>query len=381
MIDAEKLQRVLPRLNDYDKDVDTWISDLAKTLELYDIVEPRKIFIWVLEATDEDVHGDLNSLKVKKGNEVKYPSLKQIQSCIEEYLNITENDKCSILKDLKISNNETIKKFNYRHKRLYHRLSRDRQQFVSVKDYINAIKTRMYPCSRVLEAECETLSEAYKVAEVAEETEREMNTVSFNENNYHSNNLMIAQNNRGLSIMNHPFYQGFLVGQSRRRGIQRYFNPNYNNYNTYGYKDNNNNSQYYNNYNNYYNNKNLNGNTYNNVNGINNNTNSKYNSQNFNNYRNYMENNNQSYGNNKRNIAAFTPGNNLMSITNLNGDNKNNNQIKEVNTSNFGNNLNKRLICFRCSQPGQKFMDCPNSFKQLEEMEEKASSSTSHLNQ
>jgi len=197
----------------------------------------------------------------------------------------------------------------------------------------------MYPCSRVLEAEYETLNEAYKIAEAAEETEREMNTVSFNENNYHSNNFMIAQNNRGLSIMNPPFYRGFLVGQSRRRSIQRYFNPNYNNYNTYGYKDNNNNSQYYNNY------------------------------------------NNQSYSNNKRNIVAFTLGNNLMSITNLNGDNKNNNQIKEINTSNFGNTLNKRLICFRCSQPGQKFMDCPNSFKQLEEMEEKASRSTSHLNQ
>jgi len=47
------------------------------------------------------------------------PTLKEIQDTIEEYLHITENDKCSVLKSLKINKDESLKKFNYKYKKLY----------------------------------------------------------------------------------------------------------------------------------------------------------------------------------------------------------------------------------------------------------------------
>ena len=42
MFDATKLQKKLPYLADYGKDVDSWMTDFVKTMELYDIMEPRR---------------------------------------------------------------------------------------------------------------------------------------------------------------------------------------------------------------------------------------------------------------------------------------------------------------------------------------------------
>ena len=118
MFDAAKLLKVLPHLSDYGKDVESWIGDFSKTMELYDIVEPRRVFTWAKEAVEEDIKGAINSLKIKEGKEIRYPNFKEIQAAIEDHLHITESDKCSVLKSLRINNDESIKKFNYRYKKI-----------------------------------------------------------------------------------------------------------------------------------------------------------------------------------------------------------------------------------------------------------------------
>ncbi|ORX41864.1 hypothetical protein BCR36DRAFT_309628, partial [Piromyces finnis] len=171
-MDASKLQRAIPQLNEYGKDVDSWMEEFSRIMEIYDITEPRRIFIWAKEAVDCDIKEVLNSLVKRRNNEMHYPKFKEIQVAIEEYLEITPNEKCSNLKLLKIRDNETIKNFNYRYLKLYYHLDHDYMRLISVEDYLNAIKTRVYPHSQVIISECETLTEAFKVAERAEKAEK-----------------------------------------------------------------------------------------------------------------------------------------------------------------------------------------------------------------
>jgi len=215
MFDATKLQKKLPYLADYGKDVDSWMTDFVKTIKLYDIMEPRRIFIWVKEAVEEDIQGALQSLVVRRGDEMRYPTFKEIQNTIEEHLHITENDKCTVLKTIQINQEESIKKFNYRYKKLYNKLSLEYRRLISVKDYTNAISSRVFPCSRVMVAECDTINEACKIAEVAEETEKEITNINQrNEINNVRNHIMFTQNQPDNSLlMQHPFYKNLQLNQ------------------------------------------------------------------------------------------------------------------------------------------------------------------------
>jgi len=390
MIDAEKLQKALPRLIDYGKDVDSWIYDFVRIMELYDVTEPRRIFVWAKEAVEEDMHGALNALKTREGNTAKYPNFKQIQKAIEDQLNITENDKCSIVKGLKINNQETIKKFNYRHRKLYQGLSRDYQKLVSVKDYTNSISVRVFPCSRVIIAECNNLSEAYRIAEIAEEAEKEIMTNNERTNDYGSNNLMVIQNNNN-SLMNHPFYQNF------QNGMQNNFNQNYNSYGGNNIRATRGNYRGFNNRTRFTDFRNNNNNMMSTFNGINNGNNYNNNNNMINNGNNYPTNlpannilnpgnygnNSHAYGNNNLqnnnhlgNGNSFSA-NNMVTATINGNQGVSNNMIN--NKNNINNYQNRKMICFRCSQAGHKVSECPYTFKQLAEMEEKGTIS-SHLN-
>ena len=71
MFNAAKLQRILPLLINYGKDVESWITDFSKTMELYDIMELRRIFTWAKEDVEEDTQGALNSLVKGKGDSIR----------------------------------------------------------------------------------------------------------------------------------------------------------------------------------------------------------------------------------------------------------------------------------------------------------------------
>ena len=438
MFDATKLQRKLPHLADYGKDVDSWMTDFVKIMELYDIMEPRRIFIWVKEAVEEDIQGALQSLVVRRGDEMRYPTFKEIQNTIEEHLHITENDKCAVLKTIQINQEESIKKFNYRYKKLYNKLSLEYRRLISVKDYTNAISSRVFPCSRVMVAECDTINEACKIAEVAEETEKEIANINQrNEINNMRNHIMFTQNQPDNSLlMRHPFYENLQLNQLPMNHNNNIFQER-NNWNSKSRLWNNNNNFRNSNYvyhmSNPYNNPNYYLNNTNDINKMNNgnftnrynsrfnynkfwhsnninqymNNNNKYNMNNMNNnqpsneirdnkmnhYLNNLNNNinitnndkehdNQMFNNNKFNT------NNMIQSFNYQNGNNHNNGIENNNVSNtlvtnknsINNNNNNHVNCYRCTMNGHRASECPYTFKQLAELEEKGLLNK-HLNQ
>ncbi|ORX41390.1 hypothetical protein BCR32DRAFT_288496 [Anaeromyces robustus] len=442
-------------------------------MELYDVLEPRRIFVWAKEAVEEDIQGVLNSLRTRTGNEIRYPGLREMQAAIEDYMHITENDKCAVLKSLKINNDETLKKFNYKYKKLYQKLSHEYRRLISVKDYTNAISTRVFPCSRVMIAECETLNEAFKIAEIAEEAEKEISSANIKNGYEKEANIMVTQSyiNNGNPLLNHPFYENlnynqlstnynpnisrnednsFITTNNRNYGqnmrTNNFRNQNYVNYmvNPYNninkhnnnYNNNNNirgskmkyynNNQYMNNNNNQYMNNNNNQYMNNNNNQYMNNNNNQYMNMNNNQYMNmnnnyHMNNMSRNYSANERrgnininnstnnNMTNNIPdnymnkrnNNNIHSFNYQNDNNYQNNTNKVDNTINtmvtainennpsngatnmnnnisnnfgnntFNNNINNNYICYRCTLRGHKSSNCPYTFKQLAEMEEK----------
>ena len=47
MVDASKVKRDLPYLYDYGKDIDTWIEDFKGVMEMHDIQDSSRIFVWL----------------------------------------------------------------------------------------------------------------------------------------------------------------------------------------------------------------------------------------------------------------------------------------------------------------------------------------------
>jgi len=412
MFDAAKLLKVLPHLSDYGKDVESWIGDFSKTMELYDIVEPRRVFTWAKEAVEEDIKGAINSLKIKEGKEIRYPNFKEIQAAIEDHLHITESDKCSVLKSLRINNDESIKKFNYRYKKLYKKLNAEYRRLLTVKDYTNSIAIRVFPCSRVIVAECESLNEAFKIAEVAEEAEREIftNTRQTNLNSNIGPSVMITQSSmNGNPLVQHPFYGEFHNGQQGnyinpnsfrppRRNNKMFtnnqWNNNYNNMNSYpNFQINNlktNSLNYQNNTRNFkdsgYNRINNDRNRLMNINYANVNQsvhipeNLHRNNGNYN-KNNYMINNNNmmnnylqpSRNNQSSNLIFNNDPSNLININKTNeatSGKPSNNKYVNNNYVNITTDK-KRIQCYRCTLSDHKAADCPYTFQQLAEMEAK----------
>ncbi|OUM70674.1 hypothetical protein PIROE2DRAFT_56711 [Piromyces sp. E2] len=165
MMDSSKLQKTIPHLNEYGKDMDSWMEEFNRVMEIFDVNELRRIFIWTKKVVDCDIKELINSLAKRRNNEIRYPKTKEIQAAIEEYLEITQNEK--------------------------------------FEDYLNAIKQRAYPHSQVIISECETLREAFKVTERAEKAKRK--TISENTNIYNVN--MITQNPTYPTIMSNPIYK------------------------------------------------------------------------------------------------------------------------------------------------------------------------------
>ena len=420
MFDANKLQKKLPHLADYGKDVESWMTEFVKVMELYDIMESRRIFTWVKEAVEEDVQGALNSLVVRRGDEMRYPTFKEIQNAIEVHLNITENDKCAVLKSLQINPDETIKKFNYRYKKLYNKLSLEYRRLISVKDYTTAISSRVFPCSRVMIAECDTINEACKIAEVAEEAEKEINNINQrNETINMRNHIMFTQNQPDNSLlMRHPFYENLQLNQLSTNNNNNIFQGGNNlNYKFKQWNNNNNNSFRNSNYSNrmsnpynnsyYYLNNNddithmNNGNLINRYNNrlnynnfLNNNNINQYMNNNNKNNRSNMSNNqlandirdtrnnhyltNNEYDNQRLNSKKINSNNRTQSFSYQNGNNhhngiENRSVINTMVTTNnkYNDNNNNQVICYRCTLKGHKSSECLYTFKQLAEMEEK----------
>jgi len=396
MADASKIRRDLPYLANYGKDIDSWIEDFKNVMEIYNIEEPNRIFIWVKNAVEADIKNLLKSLCTTRNNVKRFPSYKEIQRAIEDYLEITQNDKCSILKALKIKRNETIKGFNYNYLTLYHRLDLEYKKLICVDDYLNAIHGRVYVHSQVILANCKTLTEAFEVAERAEKAE--VRTITSK----NSQNVMIYQNNINKNnniLLNHPIYRnlrehGNNLDNSRQASsyVMGYINENstnnrmfipgrYSNNKNKSFNNNNNyyhgveqiqqnntydSRRFYNNYepkarksvicysckqvghkayecpNNNNNGSNRNNNLYNmNNNDMSNNYNNNFDyNNNSNNYNNYYNNSNKNGNNNSFNGSNhYFNKNNKFTGNNI--TNRNNNNFNENNIPTGNNNFNR----------------------------------------
>ncbi|KAG4085858.1 hypothetical protein H8356DRAFT_1061202 [Neocallimastix lanati (nom. inval.)] len=345
-MDIYKLLRSLPSLKNYGKDVDLWIYDFEEVTDLWDIQNPKRRLVFMKECVNYALKEVLKSIEENCENQTNLSTQIIIEE-IEKYLGITQNDKIWELKEMKIKTNESIPIFNINYIRKFKNIDEEMRKLITVEDYINSIKPRIYPCLRVLEQECENIEEAIKIAEKASRIEETLKfKIDFNnyKQNYKKdyindyNNNINKKNNKimcfrcyelghkafnckysfkELSIME----EKGIIEKNKRSNYRKNFNKkkifsyNKNNYKLNGKKGNN----YY-----YNNNENYSGNVCN--------WNNKQNNININkknNLNNYMSINNN-YRNNKLNI----PSNKNFERINTNSIFINSNKNNNVNENN-----------------------------------------------
>ena len=76
---------------------------------------------------------------------------------------------------MKINSKESISNFNYKYLRKYNDIDNNIKKLITVNNYVNSIKSRIYPCLRILEEEIEDINEALKYAEKVERIEKKLN--------------------------------------------------------------------------------------------------------------------------------------------------------------------------------------------------------------
>lgn len=168
----DSILKVLPKLSSRDRDIETWYDNFQRIMELSGIEDKKKIFIWAKESMQGMLKGVVEDQKVRnEDGTYNYPTLEEIKAALEEHLDITPQEKCSIVKSLVIQRGETIKDFNWRYKRLFKSLPMVWKEFITVKDYLRSIAQRPYARSEVIMYKCETLEEAFEAAELAESVE------------------------------------------------------------------------------------------------------------------------------------------------------------------------------------------------------------------
>ncbi|KAL6628548.1 hypothetical protein U3516DRAFT_848978 [Neocallimastix sp. 'constans'] len=319
-MDIYKLLRSLPSLKNYGKDVDLRIYDFEEVMDLWDIQNPKRRLVFMKECVNYALKEVLKSIEENCENQTNLSTQIIIEE-IEKYLGITQNDKIWELKEMKIKTNESIPIFNINYIRKFKNIDEEMRKLITVEDYINSIKPRIYPCLRVLEQECENIEEAIKIAEKASRIEEKLKfKIDFNNYKQNYKNDYINDYNNNINKKNNKImcfrcyelgHKAFnckysfkelsimeekgIIEKNKRSNYRKNFNKkkifsyNKNNYKLNGKKGNN----YY-----YNNNGNYSGNVCN--------WNNKQNNININkknNLNNYMSINNN-YRNNKLNIPS-----------------------------------------------------------------------------
>jgi len=171
-----ELEEILPRLNVTARDVDSWGDEFARIMRLANITEPMNIHSWAMECVEGKLRGVLQDLAIpNQDGTMKYPSIEEMKEAIEDALEVTPQEKCKRLQNLKIRRGESIQNFNWRYKKLYNSLSRFYQSFITVEDYIESIAHRPYARSQVITQRCDDLEDAFEEAELAERAEEDIN--------------------------------------------------------------------------------------------------------------------------------------------------------------------------------------------------------------
>jgi len=155
-----------------------------------------------------------------------YPSITDIKTAIEKFLDITPQEKCFNLKSLKIQKGESIKDFNWRYGKLYRSLTPESQAFITINDYTDSLLSCPYARKEVITSQPANLEEAFKIAELAETASEVPNR--------NRNVVMFTNTYGGLNSIFPNHYNN------------NYNNRNYNNPNNYDYNNYRYNYNYYN---------------------------------------------------------------------------------------------------------------------------------------
>jgi len=166
-----ELQRILPRLNESARDIDSWCEEFTRIMSLADINNPKSILSWAIECVDGKLKGILQELHTKNEEDDTYPLIEEIKKAIEDELEITPQEKCKRLQRMKIRRRERIKNFNWRYKKIYNNLPKIYQTFITVEGYADSIIYRPYTRSQVIIQRCFDLEDAFEEAELAERAE------------------------------------------------------------------------------------------------------------------------------------------------------------------------------------------------------------------
>jgi len=187
-----ELESLLPRLNEYDRDIDSWCDEFTRIMSLANITNPMSIHSWAMECVEGKLRGIIQDLYTIEDGVQNYPTIQEIKDAIEKALDITPQEKCKRLQKLRIQKGESIRNFNWRYKKMYNNLPKFYQTFITVEDYEESIIYRPYARSQVITQRCLDLEDAFEEAELAERAEERRN----------NNNEVIMT----TLYNNHPFY-------------------------------------------------------------------------------------------------------------------------------------------------------------------------------
>jgi len=89
-----EIAKLLPRLGSFDRDIESWTEEFNRVTELSDIEDPRKIFAWAKECVPGRLKGVIEDLKEEdeKAEMNIYPSITDIKTAIEKFLDITPQE-------------------------------------------------------------------------------------------------------------------------------------------------------------------------------------------------------------------------------------------------------------------------------------------------
>eukprot|EP00833_Pecoramyces_ruminatium_P012183 jgi/Orpsp1_1/1186215/evm.model.d7180000048949.1 len=63
-MDVSKVIKSLPLLKNYGKDVDAWTREFIRVMDLWDIMEPKRRFIFLKLCIEEDIQDRIEHLKM-----------------------------------------------------------------------------------------------------------------------------------------------------------------------------------------------------------------------------------------------------------------------------------------------------------------------------
>eukprot|EP00833_Pecoramyces_ruminatium_P000606 jgi/Orpsp1_1/1174638/evm.model.c7180000050837.1 len=87
-----EFEELLPRINDFNKDVDSWSEEFIRLMKLANITNSASIHTWAIECAERKLKGVLQDL-VTINEEEEYPSIEEMKKALKDALEIRPQEK------------------------------------------------------------------------------------------------------------------------------------------------------------------------------------------------------------------------------------------------------------------------------------------------